>query len=456
MVIHCEYNLADRPTNTGASFMNARMFLITGLLSLSMTTQAEDLTHIYQLARQNDPTFAAAEAQYQASSEASPRAWASVKPQLNFGAQHSEIEEDRTFSGSTTNESYATDSYQLTLTQTLFNKSQFDAIDQADALVKQAEAIFGNAKDDLIIRVAQRYFNVLSESAGLVFARAEKKAIAQQLDQAKQRFKVGLTAITDVHEAQARYDQAVSSEIEAQRLYDVSLENLREITGQDHKDLAAMKDSLEMVAPTPADIDQWVQTALSNNKLLHAAESGMLAADEGKQLASAGHYPTLNLEADYSNYESNGGQFGASEKDGTSVSLVLNVPIYAGGGISAASREAAANYERSRQLYEQQRRATVRLARNSYLTVISSISQVKALKQSLRSTKTALEATQAGFEVGTRTAVDVLDSQREMYRAQRDYIRARHNYIISTLLLKQAAGTLVEDDIKKINGWLDS
>ncbi|MGD8926923.1 MAG: TolC family outer membrane protein, partial [Thioalkalispiraceae bacterium] len=263
------------------------------------------------------------------------------------------------------------------------------------------------------------------------------------------------TAITDVHEAQARYDQAVASEIEAQRLYDISLESLRELTGKMPVNLAKLNEQQELMAPNPNDIDVWVKTALDKNLLLLSAQKGVEAAMEGRDLASAGHYPTLDLQADYTNYDTESGVGGTPyEQDGTSVSLVLNIPIYSGGGTSASAREAAANLQRSKELYEQQRRATIRQVRNSYLTVLSAISQAQALKQALRSTQTALEATQAGFEVGTRTTVDVLDSQRELYRAERDYIRARHGYILSTLVLKQAAGTLTDDDVRLINAWL--
>jgi len=432
--------------------MNFRIIIASGLLLTSLSSHADNLLQVYELAKQNDPSYGASVAEYNAAKEASPKAMAGILPQLNLSGSHTEVY-DEVRNGATA-EDYDNDSYSLTLSQTIFDKSRFDAIDQADALVAQAEANYGSAGHDLIIRVAQRYFDVLSESENLVFAGAEKKAIAQQLDQAKQRFKVGLTAITDVHEAQARYDQAVSQEIEAQRLYDISLESLREISGQLHRDLSKVNAQHQLLAPNPADIDTWVTTALDRNLLLLSAQNAMQAAMEGRELASAGHYPTLNLQADYTDFESSGGQFGQFEKDGSTVSLVLNIPIYSGGGTSAASREAAANHQRSKALYEQQRRATIRQVRNSYLTVISAISQVKALKQALRSTQTALEATQAGFEVGTRTTVDVLNSQREMYRAQRDYIRARHGYILNTLQLKQAAGTLTEEDVSLINNWL--
>ncbi len=418
------------------------------------TASADDLLQIYDLAKRNDPTYGAAFAQYNADIEKSPQAWSGVLPQVNLSGTHIQFDEDRTISGVTTAQSYDSDTYGLSLRQTLFDNAKFNAISQADALVAKAEADFNNAADDLILRVAQNYFTVLSETENLAFAQAEKKAIAQQLNQAKQRFNVGLTAITDVHEAQARYDQAVASEIEAQRLLDISRETLRELTGQEHQQLARVNEAHVMVSPDPQDIDAWVKTALDNNLLLLSAKKSMEAASEGVDLARSGHYPTLDLTADYFDNETSGGQFGPTQRDGTSVSLELNLPLYLGGAVNSSTREAAALYMQSKELHEKQRRATERQARNSYFTVISALSQVAALKQALVSTQTALEATQAGFEVGTRTAVDVLDSQREVYRAKRDYIRARHGYILSSLSLKQAAGTLADEDVRLINNWL--
>lgn len=416
---------------------------------------ADDLLKIYELAKNNDPTYGAASAQYIAEQEKTPQAWSGVLPQLNLTGTRSETNEDRVLRGTLSTSKYSTDVYTLSLKQTLFSMAKFNQISQASALVAKAEAEFKNAADDLIIRVTESYFNVLSETESLVFAEAEKKAISQQLNQARQRFNVGLTAITDVHEAQARYDQAVSSEIEARRLLDISRETLRELTGQMPDHLSRVAAEHVMVSPEPADIDAWVRTALENNLLLLSATKSMEAAREGVDLARSGHYPTLDLQAEYSDQETGGGLFGAYTRVGTTVSLQLTLPLYLGGAVNSASRQAAALYMQSKELHEKQRRATERQTRNSYLTVVSTVSQVAALKQALRSTQTALEATQAGFEVGTRTAVDVLDSQREMYRAQRDYIRSRHAYIVNTLRLKQAAGTLADEDVKLINQWLN-
>lgn len=427
--------------------------VLTGLL-MAPLCQAENLLEIYELSNNNSAVFLAAVAEYEAAKEASPQAWAAVLPQLNLQGQHSNIDEDRTISGTTTIDSYDTDQYTLSLTQTIYNQSQFDQISQASAQVAAAGANFAHAKHELILRVAQRYFDVLAANDTLLFSRAEKQSIKEQLHQTRERFRVGLIAITDVHEAQARYDQAVASEIDAENKYTISLEDLRVVTNKRITSLVPLTTKAPLIVPEPADINAWVKTALDNNLLLLAADKSKQAARHALGIARSGHLPTLDLEADYTDYESSGGRFGALEQDSTTVSLVLTIPLYAGGGVNSASRQAAANYEKARQKHEQQRRLTISKARNAYLTAISNISRVKALKQALRSSKTALEATQAGYEAGTRTAVDVLDSQRDLFHAQRNYAHARYNYIMETLRLKQAAGTLAVKDLQQVNAWL--
>lgn len=428
------------------------LLLLIGL-SCATSLRAENLVDIYKLARQNDPTYLAAVAEYNAAKETSTQAWSAVLPQIGLRGTHSEIDNNKydTVAGSIPGK-YHTDSYTLSLTQTLYHKEQFDRISQADAQVAQAEAKFNSAKLDLIVRASQRYFNVLAAADNLVFAKANKQAIEQQLQQTKQRFEVGLTAITDVHEAQARYDASVASAITAQNQLDISKEELREITHQAPGQLATLEENMPLPTPDPTDIEQWVKTSLAHNLLLLAAQKAMDAAQSGIGVARAGHYPTLDLQADYTNYEASGGF--TSKTDGTTVSLVLNFPLYAGGGVSSASRQATAQYQQARELYEQQRRATERGTRNSYLTVIADISTVNALKQALRSSQTALEATKAGFDVGTRTAVEVLDSQQLVFQARSNYAKSRYDYILETLLLKQSAGTLTEADINSINNWL--
>jgi len=428
------------------------LFVLAGLIC-ALPVHAENLLDVYRQAKQNDPTYLAAVAEYNAAKEARPQAWAAVLPHISLNGNHSEYDQNVTAAFGSFDAKYHSNSYGVTLTQTIYHQEQFDRISQADAQVAQAEARFNGAKLALILRASQRYFNVLSAADNLAFAQANKNSIEQQLQQTKQRFQVGLTAITDVHEAQARYDASVASEITAQNQYALRKEELRELTHQAPGQLATLGENSPLLSPDPADVEEWVKTALANNLSLLAAQKAMDAAQAGVGVARSGHLPTLDLQANYTNYDANGGL--TTKSDGTTVSLVLNFPLYSGGGVSAATSQASALYQQSRELYEQQRRATERGTRNSYLTVIADISTVNALKQALRSAETALEATKAGFEVGTRTAVEVLDSQQLVFQARSNYAKSRYDYILETLSLKQAAGTLNEEDVANINRWLN-
>ncbi len=430
--------------------------VLAGLL-LTPMVWADNLLDVYESARSNDATYLAAIAEYNAAREASPQAWSAVLPQINLQGTHAKVDRNTTSVNSSFitlgKRNFTNDIYSLTLTQTIFRKKQFEQINQADAQVAQAQADFENKKHELILRVAQRYFDVLGTKDTLIFAQAEKQAIEQQLLQARERFKVGLTAITDVHEAQARYDQAVASEIEASNQYAISLEALREITNVQPGPLARLGKQTPLVSPQPTDINAWVKIAIDNNLLLLAADKSREAARYALKAERAGHYPTLDFAAEYNDSKNDDPDFG-NKRNETKLSLQLNIPLYQGGAVSSTSRQAAANYDKAWQEHELQRRATERQARTTYLSVLSNISRANALKQALRSSQTALEATRVGYEVGTRTAVDVLDSQRELFRAQRNYARARYDYILETLRLKQAAGTLARNDLQLVNAWL--
>ena len=430
------------------------------LLIISGNINAEDLNTIYSLAAENDPQFRAARAQYEAESEAPYQAWGAMLPQINGALYKSDTSTETTKSGVTTPSDFDTDGYSLSLSQTIYNHAKFAQISQANAVSEQALANYRYAEQALVLRAAEKYFNVLAAQDNLAFTRAEKKSIAHQLKQTQQRFNVGLTAITDVHEAQARYDQSVAQDIAAENQLAISRETLREMTGQDHPRLDALKEATPLLEPDPANINEWVKTALLNNYQLLAAKQAVEASSAGISKARAGHYPSLEFVAsknvnDYSGGNFGGIDLGARETDETVLQLQLSMNIFSGGAVMSQSREAAYRHMQSKELLEQTRRTTERQARNSYLSVIAKISQVKALKQALASSETALKATTAGFKVGTRTTVDVLDSQRDLFRAKLNYALARYDYIMETLRLKQAAGTLTGQDLKAINAWLE-
>ncbi|GMR16268.1 MAG: outer membrane channel protein TolC [Gammaproteobacteria bacterium] len=426
------------------------------LFSISASSFADDLISVYQAAIQNDPQFRGAQAEYRAQLESKTQSIAAFLPTISLSANYTENKEELTGGAFLIPGTYnSTDKgYNLNLTQPLYRHENYIGLHQADAQVAQAKAIFKDASQNLILRIATQYFAILAAEDDLVFAIAERKAIKQQLVQTQQRFNVGLIAITDVHEAQARYDQSVARAIVAENTLLISRENLREITAKEHSELASLTTIHPLVKPVPADIKQWLKTAATENALLIASQKAMDIAREEVSRQRAGHYPTLDLIANRSYNDFSGGSFGQRQRDNTSVSLQLTIPFYQGGLINSRTRAAAFRLEQAREKLEQQRRATERQTRSAYLNVIANISQVKALKQALASSSIALEATQAGFEVGTRTAVDVLNSQRELYRARRDYAQARYNYVLETLSLKLAAGTLSVVDLEKLNPWL--
>ena len=429
---------------------------LTTLSLLSFSSNADDLVTVYKAAVQNDTQFRAAQAEYQALLESKNQSFALFLPTISASAYYNDSKDQSSLS--TSSDDYKTDGYSLNLTQPLYRHANYVGLTQADAVVAEAQAKFDYAKQDLIIRVVKQYFAVLAAVDDLEFAKAERKSIKRQLEQTKQRFNVGLIAITDVHEAQARFDQAVARAIVAENTLAISHEILREITNQQHPSLSILSTNHPLVKPEPADIDQWIKTANDQNALLMASIKAVDVARADVALQSAAHYPTLDLTASHSfdNYGSGNPNplTPQSDKTSNSISLQLNVPLYQGGLVSSKTRAAAYRLTQAQEILDQQRRATERQTRSSYLSVIANISQVKALKQALASSLVALEATQAGFEVGTRTTVDVLNSQQGLFRARRDYAQVRYNYVLETLSLKLAAGTLSVADIEQLNPWL--
>ncbi|HKJ75754.1 MAG TPA: TolC family outer membrane protein [Gammaproteobacteria bacterium] len=432
--------------------------LAAGALLLAPTlAAADDLLGIYQKAIEADPQLRAAEAAHQAALEARPQAKSALLPQASAGANVTQTDEnvqESTSPFSAGDQEYESHGYNLSLQQALYQKEFLVQLEQADSRIAEADANLASARQGLVLRVAEAYFNLLRAQDNLEFAQAEKKAINQQLRQTEQRFEVGLTAITDVKEAQARYDLAVAQEIEARNNVRTANEALREITGEDPTALAPLTEEMPLLTPDPDDIDKWVDTALEQNPGILAASAASRTAEREIDRRKAERLPGLNLVAEHQYMDGTDAAFGSETSDNT-LSLQLDFPFYQGGRISSSAREAASLYSQAQEQLEQQRRAAIRETRSAYLNVQAGISRVKALKQSLVSSETALEATEAGFEVGTRTAVDVLNSQQELFRARRDYAGSRYDYLLATLRLKQAAGLLTEADLERINNWLE-
>ncbi|OOZ38898.1 hypothetical protein BOW53_13810 [Solemya pervernicosa gill symbiont] len=424
------------------------------LLFTPLAASAENLMEVYHQAQQSDPTFKAAEATYRAAQEAKPQSQALLLPNISFSvdAGANRVNQYEPSSGEA---SYGSVGYGLSLSQPIYHSDYNAQLRQADATVLQAEATLAAEQQALLLRVAESYFGVLAAHDALKFARAEKGAIARQLEQAKKRFEVGLIAITDVHEAQAAFDLAVSQEIDAQNGLTNSYEALSEVTGVSTQNLSLLGEQMQLLNPSPEDIEAWAEAALKDNLTLKAVRHGLETAREEVTRQRAGHAPTLDLVGSHSYSKADGGITSESERNTTSLMLQLNVPIYSGGAVNSRTREAEENYTAAKQNVEAQRRSVLRQTRDAYRGVDSSISKVNALKQALVSTGSALEATEAGFEVGTRTIVDVLNAQSEQHRARNNYANARYDYILNTLRLKQAAGRLEPNDLEQINAWLN-
>jgi outer membrane protein len=447
-------------------FVNPARSLLTLLLCAGLTpvAQALDLSDALSRAERYDATQSTALAKYMAAEEAYPQSRAAMLPDITANAFIQKDNTKRTNStggviGDVTS-NYQSKGYGIKLNQILFNKTLWDAMDQSKALVAKAAADYEVTKQDLIIRVATAYFNVLGAQDSLAFSRAEKDAIGRQLEQSKERFNVGLIAITDVQESQASYDTAVANVIVAENDLTNNIEALRVLIGNEVSNLATLEEDVPLLAPDPENINEWQTRALQQNIALKASKYALDAAREAYNSSKGGHYPTLSLYAEH-NYNSADGSaygstFGGSDTTDDSIGLLLSVPIYEGGGTSSKVRQNASLVSAAQSTVDLQTRATIQEVRTAYLGVIASISSVKAFKQALVSAKTSVEATEAGFEAGTRTSVDVLLVQGKQYESERNYSRARYNYLLNLLELQRAAGSLTRDDVNQINDWLNS
>jgi outer membrane protein len=426
--------------------------IMTGfsLCIITFTSTALDLSETMDLAQQNDTTFQAAYANYLATIEASSLSTSAVLPQIGFNAfyQQGRTENDKT--GTVTKSDNNSDGYSLNLDQVIFDKTIFDNLDEGDAIAAKAVADLESARQDTIVRVATAYFE----------ATAEKIAIGQQLEQSKERFNVGLSAITDVKEQQASYDISVADEIIAINDLSNRREALRVIINVYPDNIA--KPRFPLAIPEPMDIDAWQEKSLQGNFALLATQYSVDAAQSAYDGSKGGHYPTLGLNASYGVVNADERDIGlpggvplpASENTDARVILSLNVPIYSGGFTSSTVRQKLSQLNQAKALQEQEKRKTIALARSAYLSLEADIAQVKARNQAVISTQTSLDATLAGYDAGTRTSVDVLISQRLLYSSQRDYSVARHTYITNSLELKRVAGTLNIKDVDEINKWL--
>ncbi len=433
--------------------------LIRTLIALSLAlalpvAHGADLLSIYRLATRNDPQLQAAEQARLAVLQSRPESRAGLLPSLGFNLNINRSHFDNQLSGGTAPGlgDYATNqTYTLQLSQPLFNWGAWERLSQADSRIAQADAEYAAARQDLMLRVAVRYFGILKAHADLKFVRADLEATKRRFEQARKRFRVGLGAITDVREAQARYDAVAAREIVARNALDSAREALEEITDAPPGRLADIGGALALARPVPEAMNRWVDTALQRNLQVLARARAVDVARREVGLQRSGRYPTVDLVADTQYLDENPfGNFQLRQRQ-SSIGIRLRLPIFQGGAVTARTRRAVHLYSEAQDRLVQARRRTVRATRDAYRDVLANISRVEALRQAVVSAQTALQATEAGFKVGTRTIVDVLDFQRNLYSAQSDYAAARYDYLVSTLQLKLAAGILSADDLIEIN-----
>ncbi|MCG8464746.1 MAG: TolC family outer membrane protein [Xanthomonadales bacterium] len=454
---------------TGKSFL--MLSVAAGLLA-SANAFAANLLEVHDQALRNDPQLQAADFRRHAGKENKPQAWANFLPQANisYRRNYGNGRFFRDLSAFPEQESpdvpneISTRNITFTVTQRLFSFRDFAQLKQADALVNQNEAQYRTAYQDFLLRTAQRYFDVLTGEDGLRFAKAEEKALQRQFEQAEQRFEVGLTAVTDVHEARASYDGARARVIVAENTLQDAYEALREITGTEYNQLDVLRDEVPLESPDPNDSSDWVLLALTNNPSLEDSRMAAESARQNIRIQRAANYPELDLVASHSRFL-NGknsifddfgneiGQVSQFSRD-RQISFQLNIPLFQGGRTISRTRQAKFEHNATLKDLERTERTTVRNTQNAFRDVEAGIQQVEARQQALVSAQSALEATQAGFEVGTRTIVDVLLAEQRFFQAQRDYSQARHQFILDHLTLRQAAGVLDGSDLVDVNRLL--
>ncbi|WP_113908080.1 outer membrane channel protein TolC [Aliidiomarina celeris] len=434
--------------------------LALGLSTVIAPVNATNLTDIYMLALENDPQLLRSAAERDAAKAGVDVSRADWWPQIDFSVSYSDSKQDSVVTNDDGTWNIRSSSgtrfgRQVSLSQTVFNLGTWRSTDIVEKQAYQAEVSYLLSRQQLMLRVTQTYFGVLSALDSLEFAQAEKRAIERQLEQTRQRFSVGLTAITDVHEAQAQFDNALAREIQAQNAVEIALEGLREITGRQHDNIHVLNtENFSPSSPEPQGVANWIETAHDRNLQLLIGRSSVEVANQRIELARAGHYPTVRLNASYSDDDQDSNGRDISGLNSRQIGLTASIPLYSGGRTIASTQQARDNFVVASQSLEESRRSVERAVRSSYFDVVAAISTINALEQAVISAESALNATQAGFEVGTRTIVDVLNSTRNLFDARRNLSEARYNYINRTLALRQAAGTISERDLLGINASL--
>lgn len=429
--------------------INKMFSLITLIALVSTSAKAETLVDIYQSALKNDPIAGAARATYKANKETLKQGRAVLLPQLVTSSTRVEpISIDADNPDKTI--------YTASLSQSLFNVPAWFQFQSAKKMDQVAEANFATQQQSLIIRVSESYFNVLRAYDNKQTRKAEELAIQRQLEQVTERFEVGLLPITDVHEIQAIFDDATVNSLEANGALDIAFEQLQVLSGKNHRQLAGLKDDFIAEAPNPISSESWVNFALANNFELKASQLTQQATNDTAKAAKAQHLPKITVSADYSKLDTEAAVTQQnSNPEEKSINLNIIMPIFSGGLTSSQARQSSYIAQAAEQNYIATKRNIMQSARSNYQLAITNAARVQARKQAITSAESALKATQAGYDVGTRNIVDVLMAQRTLFQAKRNFSNARYDYILSMMRLKGVAGQLSPQEIYTLDTCLD-
>ena len=429
---------------------------ISGLLPI-VSAQGSDLLEIYDLAKANDPEIAAQRYLYQAELTRVDQSRAAFKPQLELGAGGG-LERDAIDSGSVdADDTYGTANANLVLDQQIYNRANRITVEQSEQSAKQAEILLRDAEQDLVVRVAGAYFSVLAAEDNLDLAVSEKRSISRQLELARERLEVGLGTNTDLFEAQARFKLSEADEIQARNTINQAQLSLAELIGRLPDALERLNLNHQLTVPQPENVEFWANSAVGGNLDILAAQYDvdLSRRDIDREQAGNGLTLGLNLRHNY-NYDDGGiNQVSDLHSNRTSAMINLRLPFYQGGLIRARTQEASERFHASEQRLEGIERTANSQARQSYLDVISTVSQVRALEQAVTASESALDAKEEGFKAGINTNIEVLDAQRDLFFAKRDHLQARYNYILNALRLQLAIGDLDVEDLRTYNDWLE-
>jgi outer membrane protein len=443
-----------------------KLFLTAGVSLLSIHIHAVDLDRVYQDALMNDPQFSAEAAGVEAGREAVNQGRAGLLPKLNlnasYGQSHSDTDLSKGGTNANTSSKFGTDQTQwkLTAVQPLIDLAAWYSYKSSEASSRESDYSLEQSRQNLILRTAEAYLSILRAYDNLQAVKARVEAVQRQLEQTKQRFDVGLIAVTEVHETQAVYDSAQVDLISAESTLDIAFESLAQLTGKRYDSINLMSADIPMKGMNEYPKSKWEENALEANLDLKISAQRLQAAQASHQAAKAGHYPNVSLSANYgqvdSDYSKAQSGYKRNENEAYGWSLNLSLPLYAGGSTSSLSKQAYYQSQAAEMTLESTQRSVLVKVRSLYRTIESDIQRVKARQQSIVSSRSALEATQAGYEAGTRNIVEVLEAQQSLYQAEGNYANARYDYVLNVLKFKQVVGMLNATDIATLNAWLST